>query len=83
MGQLNLAISPPSSTRTATSSSTSSPLPEGWELRTASNGRPYYVNHQSRTTQWERPTTSQVEQNGSATASSGVISGQGNGKKTL
>lgn len=33
-----------------------SPLPEGWEERTDANGRTYYVNHNARTTQWERPT---------------------------
>ena len=33
-------------------------LPEGWEERKAGNGRIYYVNHVTRSTQWERPTTS-------------------------
>ena len=54
-------------------------LPEGWEERRAQNGRIYYVNHFTRSTQWDRPTvaataeTSQVPrqnhvivQNGSA-----------------
>ncbi|XP_050691857.1 E3 ubiquitin-protein ligase NEDD4-like isoform X4 [Eriocheir sinensis] len=36
-----------------------SPLPEGWEERQDANGRTYYVNHNARTTQWERPTSSQ------------------------
>ncbi|XP_042872289.1 E3 ubiquitin-protein ligase Nedd-4-like isoform X2 [Penaeus japonicus] len=36
-----------------------SPLPEGWEERQDANGRMYYVNHNARTTQWERPTSSQ------------------------
>ena len=31
-------------------------LPEGWEERRAQNGRVYYVNHYTRSTQWERPT---------------------------
>ena len=31
-------------------------LPEGWEERRSANGRLYYVNHFTRTTQWERPT---------------------------
>ncbi|CAH0579342.1 unnamed protein product [Chrysodeixis includens] len=31
------------------------PLPQHWEERVTSNGRPYYVNHLSRRTQWERP----------------------------
>ena len=30
-------------------------LPSGWEERQDSNGRTYYVNHNSRTSQWERP----------------------------
>uniref|UniRef100_A0A0P4WAV6 E3 ubiquitin-protein ligase n=2 Tax=Scylla TaxID=6760 RepID=A0A0P4WAV6_SCYOL len=36
-----------------------SPLPGGWEERQDANGRTYYVNHNARTTQWERPTSSQ------------------------
>ena len=31
------------------------PLPPGWEERVDSQGRTFYVNHNSRTTQWERP----------------------------
>lgn len=31
-------------------------LPEGWEERRTTNGRVHYVNHVTRTTQWERPT---------------------------
>lgn len=31
------------------------PLPPGWEERTDAQGRTYYVNHNERTTQWERP----------------------------
>nr|XP_027196818.1 E3 ubiquitin-protein ligase Nedd-4-like isoform X3 [Dermatophagoides pteronyssinus] len=33
-------------------------LPNGWEERQDTNGRTYYVNHNTRTTQWERPTIS-------------------------
>ncbi|XP_019875222.2 E3 ubiquitin-protein ligase Nedd-4 isoform X3 [Aethina tumida] len=33
-----------------------SPLPHGWEERQDAVGRTYYVNHNARTTQWERPT---------------------------
>nr|XP_020462773.1 E3 ubiquitin-protein ligase NEDD4 isoform X2 [Monopterus albus] len=32
------------------------PLPPGWEERQDNLGRIYYVNHESRTTQWQRPT---------------------------
>lgn len=31
-------------------------LPEGWEERKTPDGRVYYVNHVTRTTQWSRPT---------------------------
>ena len=33
----------------------SGPLPPNWEERQAANGRTYYVNHRTRTTQWELP----------------------------
>ncbi|XP_054626440.1 E3 ubiquitin-protein ligase NEDD4-like isoform X2 [Dunckerocampus dactyliophorus] len=32
------------------------PLPPGWEERQDNLGRTYYVHHESRTTQWRRPT---------------------------
>ncbi|XP_060521947.1 E3 ubiquitin-protein ligase SMURF2 [Cylas formicarius] len=35
--------------------SDSTPLPSGWEERRTSNGRLYYVNHSTRSTQWVRP----------------------------
>ncbi|CAI5778071.1 E3 ubiquitin-protein ligase Itchy homolog isoform X1 [Podarcis lilfordi] len=31
------------------------PLPHGWEKRTDANGRVYFVNHNTRITQWEDP----------------------------
>ncbi|GFT89132.1 e3 ubiquitin-protein ligase SMURF2 [Nephila pilipes] len=31
-------------------------LPEGWEERRTASGRVYYVNHFTRSTQWEKPT---------------------------
>ncbi|OQV23506.1 E3 ubiquitin-protein ligase Su(dx) [Hypsibius exemplaris] len=31
------------------------PLPQGWEERLDEVGRPYYVDHNSRSTTWERP----------------------------
>lgn len=31
-------------------------LPEGWEERKTSNGRVYFVNHVTKSTQWDRPT---------------------------
>ncbi|XP_022094615.1 E3 ubiquitin-protein ligase NEDD4-like [Acanthaster planci] len=33
------------------------PLPSGWEERVDANGRYYYVDHNTRRTQWERPTS--------------------------
>ncbi|KAF2361972.1 C2 domain [Trinorchestia longiramus] len=33
-------------------------LPDSWEERQDANGRTYYVNHVTRTTQWEKPTSS-------------------------
>uniref|UniRef100_A0A672ZN51 E3 ubiquitin-protein ligase n=1 Tax=Sphaeramia orbicularis TaxID=375764 RepID=A0A672ZN51_9TELE len=33
------------------------PLPLGWEKRTDSNGRVYFVHHPTRSTQWEDPRT--------------------------
>ncbi|KAK2142826.1 hypothetical protein LSH36_909g00076 [Paralvinella palmiformis] len=33
-------------------------LPPSWEMRRDDQGRIFYVNHQTRTTQWERPTAS-------------------------
>jgi E3 ubiquitin-protein ligase NEDD4 len=30
-------------------------LPHGWEMRRTADGRPYYVNHVERRTQWEDP----------------------------
>lgn len=57
----------PSSTDTSTSAPTTGtppaatapistePLPPGWEMRTDQHGRAYYVDHNTRTTTWERP----------------------------
>uniref|UniRef100_F1KRU4 HECT-type E3 ubiquitin transferase n=1 Tax=Ascaris suum TaxID=6253 RepID=F1KRU4_ASCSU len=42
---------------TSTVSQPSSPLPPGWEERQDANGRTFYLNHNARTTQWERPTS--------------------------
>lgn len=35
-------------------------LPEGWEARSTLSGRVYYVNHFTRTSHWERPTSSAI-----------------------
>ncbi|KAL6488401.1 hypothetical protein MHYP_G00021420 [Metynnis hypsauchen] len=39
----------------APSSGVSDPLPPGWEQRKDPHGRTYYVDHNTRTTTWERP----------------------------
>lgn len=43
-------------TSTTTTTTSSTTLPDGWEERRTADGRIYYVNHVSRTTQWSRPT---------------------------
>uniref|UniRef100_A0A3B5A097 E3 ubiquitin-protein ligase n=1 Tax=Stegastes partitus TaxID=144197 RepID=A0A3B5A097_9TELE len=37
------------------------PLPPGWEERQDNLGRIYFVNHESRTTQWQRPSTQDAD----------------------
>ncbi|WFD45155.1 HECT-type E3 ubiquitin transferase [Malassezia psittaci] len=47
----------------AESSSTmagSGPLPSGWEQRTTAEGRPYFVDHNTRTTTWVDPRRQQI-----------------------
>lgn len=51
------------STNVSTNDPTSS-LPSGWEERQDANGRTYYVNHIARTTQWNRPTSASVSDEG-------------------
>ncbi|KAL0571341.1 hypothetical protein V5O48_010623 [Marasmius crinis-equi] len=48
------------------------PLPLGWEERTTAEGRPYFVDHTTRTTTWVDPrrTNNQQNQNVAAQASS-------------
>ncbi|XP_043952401.1 E3 ubiquitin-protein ligase NEDD4-like isoform X12 [Gambusia affinis] len=36
------------------------PLPPGWEEKVDNLGRTYYVNHNNRTTQWKRPSNTDV-----------------------
>lgn len=36
------------------------PLPPGWEVRQTASGRPYYVDHNNRTTQFTDPRLSGV-----------------------
>jgi E3 ubiquitin-protein ligase NEDD4 len=37
------------------------PLPGGWEFRLDVNGRKYYIDHNTRTTTWERPPSLDME----------------------
>ncbi|XP_022240934.1 NEDD4-like E3 ubiquitin-protein ligase WWP1 isoform X2 [Limulus polyphemus] len=41
--------------RQGVSSSEEDPLPQGWEVRHTPQGRKYYVDHNTRSTTWERP----------------------------
>nr|CAI5838432.1 unnamed protein product [Callosobruchus analis] len=41
-------------------------LPAGWEERRTPNGRPYYVNHVTRSTQWVKPSMAKVRGLGGA-----------------
>nr|7LP5_A Chain A, Angiomotin,E3 ubiquitin-protein ligase NEDD4-like [Homo sapiens] len=34
---------------------TQSFLPPGWEMRIAPNGRPFFIDHNTKTTTWEDP----------------------------
>ncbi|XP_055917244.1 E3 ubiquitin-protein ligase SMURF2 [Eupeodes corollae] len=42
--------------------SSESNLPDAWEERRTPNGRVYYVNHSTKSTQWDRPTHSENAQ---------------------
>ncbi|XP_040894200.1 NEDD4-like E3 ubiquitin-protein ligase WWP2 isoform X2 [Toxotes jaculatrix] len=44
-----------STTTTTTTESTTDSLPAGWEQRVLPHGRVYYVDHNTKTTTWERP----------------------------
>lgn len=49
------SVGPPPGTPPAEQSTNNEPLPPGWEMRTDGHSRPYYVDHNTRTTTWERP----------------------------
>lgn len=51
-------------------------IPEGWEDRRTPDGRVYYVNHVTRTTQWSRPTQP-------ASAQTVVVTNGQNGTETV
>jgi hypothetical protein len=39
-------------------------LPEGWEEMVDASGRPYFVDHINRKTQWERPAMETIVEEG-------------------
>ncbi|KAK7496832.1 hypothetical protein BaRGS_00011812 [Batillaria attramentaria] len=59
-GPTTAAPAEPEDSQAAPSSDNPEPLPPGWEERHDQFGRTYYVNHNSRTTQWARPTSTRV-----------------------
>jgi len=73
MGNLSVAGGGGGGTTSTTTTTTvcggglSDELPPGWEQRISNSGRPYYVNHRTRTTQWNKPfavtAVSQTENN--------------------
>ncbi|KAG1065748.1 hypothetical protein G6F41_009017 [Rhizopus arrhizus] len=52
----------PSLPHTATPTEESDDLPPGWERRVDHLGRPYYVDHNTRTTTWKRPSSRTVQE---------------------
>ena len=55
----NPAATPVSAVSNATQSG-AGPLPSGWEQRTTAEGRPYFVDHNTRTTTWVDPRRQQI-----------------------
>ena len=59
LGVENNAPTPIAPTSTATTGG-AGPLPSGWEQRTTAEGRPYFVDHNTRTTTWVDPRRQQI-----------------------
>ncbi|XP_060240758.1 E3 ubiquitin-protein ligase NEDD4 isoform X1 [Meriones unguiculatus] len=57
---------PPKAKTSADSSSDLGPLPPGWEERTHTDGRVFYINHNIKKTQWEDPRLQNVTITGPA-----------------
>ncbi|XP_050422047.1 E3 ubiquitin-protein ligase SMURF2 isoform X2 [Adelges cooleyi] len=55
-GQLVFSLLSQDGTASSSHNRQPSPLPDGWEERKTENGRLYYVNHRTKTTQWVKPT---------------------------
>ncbi|XP_036094391.1 E3 ubiquitin-protein ligase NEDD4 isoform X3 [Rousettus aegyptiacus] len=74
-----LTVSGNSATGQPVSSSllpTSSGLPPGWEEKQDERGRPYYVDHNSRTTTWTKPTIQATVETGQQPSSQSSVSPQ-------
>ncbi|GAA5814056.1 hypothetical protein MFLAVUS_007546 [Mucor flavus] len=60
-----MSVDPPSHTpadsSTNISTTDTTDLPQGWERRVDHLGRPYYVDHNTRTTTWKRPSAHTVQ----------------------
>ncbi|WAQ96641.1 SMUF2-like protein [Mya arenaria] len=56
-------------------------LPEGWEERRTASGRVHYVNHVTRTTQWEPPTRSGTEAPARAPSTTSPSSSSSSGER--
>ncbi|WFD32862.1 HECT-type E3 ubiquitin transferase [Malassezia sp. CBS 17886] len=59
-GSSDGAAGTPVSSATNATSSGGGPLPSGWEQRTTAEGRPYFVDHNTRTTTWVDPRRQQI-----------------------
>ncbi|KAK1223466.1 hypothetical protein PQX77_013655 [Marasmius sp. AFHP31] len=68
----NQAPAPPSAggANNSTQGYSDVPLPLGWEERTTAEGRPYFVDHTTRTTTWVDPRRNANQQNVAAQANS-------------
>lgn len=59
-GGANTPGATPVSAASNSTSSGAGPLPSGWEQRTTAEGRPYFVDHNTRTTTWVDPRRQQI-----------------------
>lgn len=67
------ATTSPTTTSVTTNGYEQLPLPREWEKRRTSEGRVYYVNHTTKTTQWERPTGSVSPSSAPSSSSSSSV----------
>lgn len=72
-----LTLAPASNDITNQTTAGTGPLPTGWEQRTTPEGRPYFVDHNTRTTTWVDPRRRQIVRTygqGSSASGSGSTS---------